>query len=47
MRRKIFGMVDRMTSRMQKINKRTIRYRDSLDEVKKQLDRIGKEKRRS
>ena len=44
MRRKIFGMLDRVTSRMQKMNKRTIRYRDSLDEVKKQLDRIGKEK---
>ena len=44
-RKKMFGMLDRVTSRMQRMNKKTIRVRDSLGEVEKQLERIGKEKR--
>ena len=45
-RGKIFGALDRMTSRMQKTNRKTIRLRDSLGEVKKQVDRIGVSKKR-
>ena len=43
-RARIFAALDRMTSGMQKTNRKMIRFGSSLDEVKKQLDRIGRKK---
>ena len=45
-KRKLFGTLDRMTSRMQKTNRKTIRLRDSLGEVEKQISQIGVSKKR-
>ncbi len=45
--RRMFSALDRMTSGMQKTNRRTVRFRNSLDEVKKQIDRICAKKEKS
>ncbi len=44
-RRKIFAALDKMTSGMQRTNRKMIRLKNSLEEVKEQIDRIGEKKR--